>query len=104
MRTNENDDVEDLVKLISFEFEEEGLEQGYHDNINVVVELENGEVYMADFYTISGIRKAQESCQRRGFYLGGKYLCGEFGAIILIDRCYEEDVVAVVYDILKENR
>lgn len=74
-----------------------------YDNFNtdVIVILDNGQKYLAAFFTYQNIEQITQKCQKNGEYLSGKYFWAK--NLVLIDRCDPESVEAVVKDMIEEG-
>ncbi|MCB0629152.1 MAG: hypothetical protein R2824_18785 [Saprospiraceae bacterium] len=74
----------------------------YADNYtDVIVEMENGAVYVASFFTYQSISSLIDKHRMNGEYLGGKYYWAE--DMVLIDKCGMEDVKKVIQHLIEEG-
>ena len=93
------------IKNIWIGSEENGPIQGgiseINDNSDVIVTLENGERYVATFFTYQNIEWLKQKNQKTGECLSGKYFYAT--DLILIDKLNREEVINVVNHLIKEN-
>ena len=93
------------IKNIWIETEEKGPIQGdfseINDNSDVIVTFENGENYIATFYTYQNIEWLRQKNQKTGECLDGKYFYGT--DLILIDKLNRVNVANVINHLIKED-
>ena len=95
--------VNDLVKEISIEDGEWGIEDYENNGYNnvVTVTLKNGKKFWAAFYTYSSLDLVRKDSKMWGEKLDGKYYSDP--EMILIDKCSRKDIETVINHILIEN-
>ncbi|HAA10513.1 MAG TPA: hypothetical protein DCE41_01985 [Cytophagales bacterium] len=72
-----------------------------NDNTDVIVRLENGDEYVASFFTYRNISDLTKKNKETGELLSGKYLWSS--DMILIDRCSREDIEQVIEDLISSS-
>lgn len=68
---------------------------------DVIVYLENGEKYIASFFTYASIKRLRKRHQKTGEYLNGIYF--HVPNMLLIDNCSKENVNKVVLFLIDEG-
>lgn len=71
------------------------------DNTDVVVSLENGNLFLASFYSYSSIEKYRKDHMQNQHFLKGKYFWAK--GMLLIDDCSKENIQLVVNDIFDQG-
>ena len=71
------------------------------DNSDVIVTFENGERWVATFFSYRNILTLSEKNRATGGCLGGRYFCAT--DMILVDEVSRERVEEVVNEMLKQN-
>ena len=71
------------------------------DNSDAIVTFENGERWIATFFSYQNIVSLVEKNRHTGEYLGGKYFVAT--DMILVDEVSRERIEEVVADLLNEN-
>ncbi|GAL76794.1 hypothetical protein JCM19275_2130 [Nonlabens ulvanivorans] len=72
-----------------------------NDNSDVIVTFENGERYIATFFTYQNIDWLRQKNQKTGECLNGKYFFAT--DLILIDKLNREEIINVVNHLIKED-
>ena len=73
----------------------------WNDNTDVIVYLDNGEKYIASFFTYKNIERLTEEHRKSGEYLAGKYFWIEH--MVLIEKCSREFIQQVVEHLINEG-
>lgn len=74
----------------------------YEDEFtDVIILLENGDTYVASFFTYKNIEKQRAAHFVSGEFLNGKYFWAD--RMVLIENCALENVEEVVNNIIKEG-
>jgi len=93
------------IKNVWIGSEENGPIQGgtpeINDNSDVIVSFENGEKYVATFFTYQNIDWLRQKNQQTGECLNGKYFFAT--DLILIDKLNREEIINVINHLIKEN-
>jgi hypothetical protein len=93
------------IKNIWIESEENGPIHGgiseTNDNSDVIVTFENGERYVATFFTYQNIDWLRQKNRKTGECLNGKYFFAT--DLILIDKLNREEVINVINHLIKED-
>jgi hypothetical protein len=71
------------------------------DNSDVIVTFENGERWVATFYSYQNILSLREKNLRTGECLGGRYFCAT--DMILVDKVSRELIEEVIAEILEQK-
>jgi len=96
-----------MSKIINvwIESEEKGPTLGgvaeLNDNSDVIVTFENGDKYIATFFTYENIESLRQKNQKTGECLNGKYFCAT--DMILIDKLNRKEVLGVINHQIKEE-
>lgn len=72
-----------------------------NENTDVIVEMKDGEIYVASFFTYKNIATIIEKNKKSGEFLSGKYFWVQ--GLVLIDKCEMQDVVDVINDLIEEG-
>ncbi|MCD8435996.1 hypothetical protein LNJ03_11900 [Tenacibaculum dicentrarchi] len=72
-----------------------------NDNSDVIVTFENGDKYVATFFTYENIEWLRQKNQKTGECLNGKYFCAT--DLILIDKLNRKEVLNVINHMIKED-
>ena len=72
-----------------------------NDNSDVIVTFENGEKYVATFFTYQNIDWLRQKNQKTGECLKGKYFFAT--DLILIDKLNREEITSVINHLIKED-
>ncbi len=93
------------IKSVWIESEEKGPIQGgkaeLNDNSDVIVTFENGEEYIATFFTYKNIEWLKKKNKKTGECLNGKYFFAT--DLILIDRLKREEIFKVINDLINQE-
>jgi len=73
----------------------------FNDNSNVIVTFENGEKYVATFFTYENIEWLRQKNKKTGECLNGKYFCAT--DLILIEKLNRTEILNVIKHQIKEN-
>ena len=94
-----------IIKQIIIESESKGAIIGgkeyINDNSDIFVELENGEKYVATFFTYQNIEWLRNKNQTTGECLNGKYFWAS--DMLIIERLDREIIETVVEELIREN-
>ncbi|WP_299249052.1 hypothetical protein [uncultured Aquimarina sp.] len=93
------------IKSIWIGSEEKGPIQGkkveLNDNSDVMVTFENGEKYIATFFTYKNIEWLRQKNEKTGECLNGKYFFAT--DLILIDRLNREEILNVINHLINQE-
>ena len=93
------------IKNIWIETEEKGTIQSgkaeLNDNSDVIVTFENGEKYVATFFTFDNIEWLRQKSQKTGECLNGKYFFAT--DLILIDKLNREEIIEVINYLINQG-
>jgi hypothetical protein len=93
------------IKNIWIGTEEKGVVQGgkseLNDNSDVIVTFENGDKYVATFFTYENIKWLKQKNQETGECLNGKYFFAT--DLILIDKLNREEVLKVINHLINQD-
>ena len=93
------------IKDIWIETEEKSTIQGgvtkVNDNSDVIVTFENGDKYIASFFTYDNIEWLRQKNKKTGECLNGKYFFAT--DLILIDKLNREEILKVINHLIKED-
>lgn len=94
-----------LVKIaelyLSIETLDESEASVSGDHTDVVVKLDNGQKYIASFFTCKSIEQLKLDHQKTGEYLSGKYFRVE--NMVLVEDCARENIRDIVQDLIDEG-
>jgi hypothetical protein len=68
---------------------------------DVIVQLDNGQKYIASFFSYGSIEKLRCEHEQTGEFLGGKYFRAD--GMVLVKECTKEIVKEVVEDLMEEG-
>ena len=91
--------IEDLY--LSIEKESNDGFDASNENTDVIVVLDNGQKYIASFFTYSNISKLKLEHKKTGEYLSGKYF--RVDNMVLIENCSKENIEEVVQYLIDEG-
>ena len=81
---------------------EEDQDKDYtNGHTDVIVEFQNGETYVASFFTYKNLESIRVQNRISGDFLGGKYFWVE--SMVFIDECSLGDVRVVINNMLEEG-
>lgn len=93
------------IKNIWIGTEEKGTIQGgkteLNDNSDVIVTFENGDKYVATFFTYENIEWLRQKNQKSGECLNGKYFFAT--DLILIDKLNREEILKVINHLISQD-
>lgn len=93
------------IKSIWIESEEKGAILGgeleTNDNSDVIVTMQNGEKYVATFFTYKNIEWLRQKNEKTGECLSGKYFWAS--DLILIDKLNRTEILKVIEDLFNES-
>lgn len=78
-----------------------GGQSVYNDNSDAIVTTENGDRYVATFFTYQNIEHLRKKNQETGELLNGKYFCAT--DIIIIDKIERESITDVIQDLITND-
>lgn len=79
----------------------QGAKAELNDNSDVIVTFENGEKYIATFFTYKNIEWLKKKNKKTGECLNGKYFFAT--DLILIDRLNREEILKVINDLINQE-
>lgn len=91
------------INKIHLSIEKSGLEkiEYANENTDVIVEMSNGEVYVASFFTFGNLDLIRQQSKINGNYLSGKYFWAE--KMVFLDSCSIDSIKEVIYDLIEEG-
>ena len=91
------------IKKIHLSIDRQGYEATDYKNNNtdVIVEMENGNVYIASFFTYNNLEAIRAENRKSGAFLAGKYFWTE--KMVFIEEIDLEIIKEVIQDLAEEG-
>jgi hypothetical protein len=86
--------------FLSTEQLQEGIKDPSPESTDVIVRFDNGDTYVASFFTYEFVLRKRKEHKRSGKYLNGKYFWSD--RMVIIEDCCRKSIKTVV-DELKER-
>ncbi len=91
------------IKQIHLSIEKEGIQKIDRSNAHtdVIIEMQNEEIYVATFYTFTNLEYLHKLHKNTGEFLGGKFFWAK--NMIFVEELTKEIIVEVVHKLIEES-
>lgn len=92
-----------IIRKIHLSIEKQGIDKiDYRkESTDVIVELINGDTYVASFFTYTYLELSKARHHKNGAFLGGKYFWAE--SMVIIDNCSAANIQKVIKHLFAEG-
>ena len=71
------------------------------DNTDVIIEMENGDIYVSSFFTYRNLETLRKQHQKNGKFLAGKYFWAN--RMLFAEDITPENVQSIILDLIEEG-